>query len=185
MRIFYDFEMTGLHQKTTPISLGMVTEEGQQFYAEFIDYDKEQITPWVKENVINQLVLVPNPPGMSTAWGKFLGPSSKYTMVGYHQAIANMVAEWLKQFNFVEMWGDVQPHDWMLFCELFPIPNNDTAERLPRNVYYIPFDLATLMKIKGVDPDISREEFSGIKGKHNALRDAFMIMACYDKLRHL
>jgi hypothetical protein len=83
------------------------------------------------------------------------------------------------------MWGDVLIYDWMLFCELFPIPNNDSAERLPRNIYYIPFDIATLAKVKGIDPDFSREEFSGISGKHNALRDAFMIMACYDKLVNL
>ena len=40
MKIFFDFEFTGLTMKTTPISLGMVTEDGHKFYAEFTDYDK-------------------------------------------------------------------------------------------------------------------------------------------------
>jgi len=41
------------------------------------------------------------------------------------------------------------------------------------------------MKIKGVNPDISREEFieNAIEGKkHNALYDAKVIKACYEKL---
>jgi hypothetical protein len=49
-------------------------------------------------------------------------------------------------------------------------------------VYYIPFDLATLLKMKGVDPDISREEFAQAPPngpKHNALWDARVIKACY------
>jgi hypothetical protein len=57
------------------------------------------------------------------------------------------------------------------------------AFNIPKNVYYIPFDICTLMKIKGVDPDINREEFAGVNGsKHNALHDAKVIKACYEKL---
>jgi hypothetical protein len=40
------------------------------------------------------------------------------------------------------------------------------------------------MKIKGIDPDINREVFAGIEGvKHNALHDAKVIKACYEKSR--
>lgn len=48
----------------------------------------------------------------------------------------------------------------------------------------IPFDLCTLFKVKGIDPDVSREEFVGMtKGsqKHNALWDAKVIRECYLK----
>lgn len=41
MKVFWDFEFTGLHQHTTPISLGCITEDGQTFYAEFVDFDKK------------------------------------------------------------------------------------------------------------------------------------------------
>ena len=39
-RIYYDAEFTGLHINTTLISIGMVSDSGSFFYAEFNDYDK-------------------------------------------------------------------------------------------------------------------------------------------------
>ena len=48
--------------------------------------------------------------------------------------------------------------------------------------------ICTLMKIKGIDPDVNREEFAWmIEGaeKHNALWDAKVIKACYEKLQSI
>ena len=42
-KIFFDAEFTGLHQKTTLISIGFISECGKTFYAELTDYDKSQI----------------------------------------------------------------------------------------------------------------------------------------------
>ena len=42
-KIFFDMEFTGLHQKTTLISIGLIAEDGRTFYAEFNDYDKSQL----------------------------------------------------------------------------------------------------------------------------------------------
>ncbi|MEO0639564.1 MAG: hypothetical protein AAFY70_07560, partial [Bacteroidota bacterium] len=53
--LFLDSEFTGLHQQAELISLGIVSDTGSTFYAEFIDYDPESITPWLKENVIAHL----------------------------------------------------------------------------------------------------------------------------------
>lgn len=42
-----------------------------------------------------------------------------------------------------------------------------------------------MLKIKGIDPDIKREEFAEVEEsgiKHNALWDAQVIKACYNKL---
>ena len=63
-----------------------------------------------------------------------------------------------------------------------------SAFNIPKNVYYIPFDICTLFKDKGIDPDISREDFTEElwighrKQKHNALWDAKVIKFCYYKL---
>jgi len=54
-KIFFDTEMTGLHRGTTLVSIGMVSEDDKTFYAEFTDYDKSQVDPWIQENVINNL----------------------------------------------------------------------------------------------------------------------------------
>ena len=57
MKIFMDQEFTGLHQYTTQISIGMVTEFGDTFYAELTDYDENQVTEWIVDNVIDNLYL--------------------------------------------------------------------------------------------------------------------------------
>ena len=56
MNIYFDTEFTGLVPDTKLISIGMVTENGEKFYAEFTDYDKSLITPWIQENVIDNLL---------------------------------------------------------------------------------------------------------------------------------
>ena len=55
MKLFFDMEFTGLHKNTTLISLGIVSEDGKKFYAEFCDYDREQCSYWILENVISHM----------------------------------------------------------------------------------------------------------------------------------
>ena len=55
MNVYFDTEFTGLVPGTTLISLGMVTEKGDKFYAEFTDFDRSKVTDWIKENVIENL----------------------------------------------------------------------------------------------------------------------------------
>jgi len=174
MKIFLDTEFTGLHQKTTLISIGLVSEEGHAFYAEFDDFDLSQVDGWIKENVTDRL------------W--IQNPELKYDHnISYHVDNSNGIMQallaWLSQFEYVEIWSDCLAYDWVLFCELF-----GGAFSIPENIYYIPFDLATLLKIKGIDPNISREAFSEIRvseNKHNALWDARIIKACYEKVVNL
>ena len=57
MKIFMDMEFTGLHQYTTLVSIGMVTEYGDTFYAEFTDFDENQVDGWLVDNVLDNLYL--------------------------------------------------------------------------------------------------------------------------------
>ena len=52
MKLFFDTELTGLHKNTTLISIGIISEEGDEFYTELTDYDINQIDDWLKENII-------------------------------------------------------------------------------------------------------------------------------------
>lgn len=168
MKVFFDTEFTGLHKNTTLISIGCISEDGKTFYAELTDYDKKQIDNWIKENVINNL---------SRSLGELYRMADK-TAYGTKEQVATSLKNWLSQFDSVEMWSDCLSYDWVLFNDLFK-----HAFNIPKNVYYIPFDICTLLKIKGVDPDINREKFAGLQGnKHNALHDAKVIKACYDKI---
>ena len=43
MKLFFDTEFTGLHKDTTLVSIGIVSEDGKKFYAEFTDFDWESV----------------------------------------------------------------------------------------------------------------------------------------------
>jgi DNA polymerase III epsilon subunit-like protein len=171
-KVFFDTEFTGLHKETTLISIGLVSECGKKFYAEFNDYDKEQVkdSEWLQENVIKNL------------WydGSLEWNYPDYYYWGDKNHIENKLREWFKQFDNVELWSDCLAYDFVLFNNIF-----GHAFLIPDNVYYIPFDICTVFKLKDVDPDINREQFcnySDIKVKHNALYDAVIIKECYNKL---
>lgn len=180
MKVFFDTEFTGLHQNTTLISIGMVAENGKEFYAEFSDYDKNQVDEWIENNVLNNLIVNPD----RKFYQRVTDNVSIYR--GTSEYIKAMLEDWLEQFEKVEMWSDCLSYDWVLFNQLF-----GHAFNIPKNIYYIPFDICTLLKMKGVDPDINREEFAeglidlipGAKPlKHNAIWDAKIIKACYERL---
>jgi hypothetical protein len=176
MKLFFDTEFTGLHQNTTLISLGIISETGRSFYAEFTDYDKLQCDDWINNNVISKLHIKKN----NTIFNDEILGDTKY--------IKNRLEDYLSEFDEIEIWSDCLSYDWVLFNELF-----GGAFNIPKNINYIPFDICTLFKIKNIDPDINREEFAfGGKEnipesakKHNALWDAIVIRTCYNRLMEL
>lgn len=196
-KIFFDTEFTGLHQKTTLISIGLVAETGESFYAELTDYDESQIDEWLQKNVIGNLQLSkPLIHGHSAIMYEG-GTPKEYC--GDLKKLRPVLEHWLSQFEKVEMWSDCLSYDWVLFCQIF-----EHAFKVPKNVFYIPFDICTLFLEYGKDPDINREEFAsdgdvrnlGIDqthewnyesktNKHNALWDAYVIRACYNKIQKI
>lgn len=186
MKIFLDTEFTGLHQYTTLISIGIISEFGDTFYAEFTDYDKNQVDNWIQENVINNLCLIGKYNDPTWFHLDNLDDNIHMSVSGNIKYIKMMLDEWFdvvldnNEENNIEIWSDCLSYDWVLFNQLY-----GNALNLPDFIYYIPFDICTFMKLAGVDPDISREEFIGnsVEGdKHNSLYDAKVIKACYDKL---
>jgi hypothetical protein len=177
-RLFFDTEFTGLHQETTLISIGIVSEENQRFYAEFTDYDENQVDDWVESNVIQRL--------------QFQGEADNYfkkvndlhwQVKGDTEWVKSHLIDFLDPFDAVEIWSDNLAYDWVLFCQIF-----GHAFNIPKQVYYIPFDLATLLYTKGIDPDVKREDFvkeyldkGKVSNKHNALWDAELVKLCFEK----
>lgn len=184
-KLFFDTEFTGLQQNTTLISIGIVSDCGKTFYAEFNDYDYKQIDEWLQKNVIENLKQCNYIPLESI--------KENVELSGYTNYIQSALYIWLNE-NFkdqkIEMWSDCLAYDWVLFNNLMAYYVNGYPQ-LPANINYIPFDICTLFKIKGIDPDVNREEF--VKDiirelnvdkieKHNALWDAKVIKMCYEKL---
>jgi len=173
-KLFFDFEFTGLHQHTTPISLGITATSGHQFYAEFTDYKVDQVDSWIQENVIDNLSFNNEP--------HFVRTLGLYTVLkGNARMVKEELQKWLKQFDHVEFWGDCLSYDGVLLNAML-----GGAFNLPKNVDYIFYDICTLFKMFGIDPDISREAFidKPINGeKHNSLYDSLVIEACYEKIQ--
>lgn len=185
-KLYFDTEFTGLHQSTTLISIGIISDCGRTFYAEFTDYNKFQVNDWIQKNVISSLGQVED--NCSTEKYRY----KKCISIGNTEYVRADLTEWISQFKDVEMWSDVLAYDWMLFNMLMA-DYSEGHPKLPRNVYYIPFDLATSFKEHGIDPDINREEFAETSNlsievlgmevsKHNALWDAIVIKLCQDKI---
>lgn len=193
MKVFLDTEFTGLHQNTTLISIGLISEDEKTFYAELSDYDENQIDDWLRKNVIKNLRFSPPPKGQDEYYiasrtkgnpvGKNLYSSYSIDLRGDSQNVMIELNTWLNQFDDVEIWSDCLAYDWVLFNQLW-----GHAFKIPKKVYYIPFDICTFFKLQNIDPDINREEFANIKNrfkKHNALWDAKVIRECYNKLVYL
>jgi len=159
MKIFFDTEFTGLHKGATLVSIGMVAEDGRELYYELNDYDKDQIDPWLRDNVIANLT---------------------QTNTVNRKELQQRISEFIAPYHTVEMWSDCLAYDWVLFNHIW-----EHAFNIPKKIYYIPFDLCTLFKIKGVDPDVNREEYAEMThgvNKHNSLWDAKVIKQCYKKV---
>ena len=173
MRIYFDSEFTGLHKDTSLISLGMVADNDKQFYAEFTDYNGSQVDEWIEDNVIANLQF--------NGMAPFKDIVGNLTLMRHNKDMIHVaLASWLTQFDTVELWSDVHHYDVVLLFDIF-----GHAFKVPHNVYYIPFDIATMFKTLGLDPDMDREAFidKPIEGvKHNSLYDAQVIQACYHKL---
>ena len=145
-KLFFDTEFTGLHKNTTLISIGIISENDRVFYAELTDYDKSQVDEWIEKHVIKNLFLNENNQ-MQTA--------NKYFIKTTHSDLKEHLSSWLQSFdNTIEVWSDCLAYDWVLFNDIF-----GTAFDIPKNVYYIPFDISTYFQLKGINPDIHREDF--------------------------
>ena len=177
-RLFLDTEFTELSQQAQLISLGMVTVSGDSFYAEFTDYDPNSLSKWHLTNVIAHLTLTDKPNNYLEI------DKQNYWVRGNRKFISQQLSSFLPPLGPLECWLDYAAYDWVLFCDLF-----GGSMHLPNNLYYIPFDLMTLLKLKGIDPDISREEFvqdkfniTELPKRHHALGDAQLLKLCIESL---
>lgn len=202
MKVFISTEFTGKHKNTTIISIGIVSEDGRTFYAEFNDYEESQVTDQIKEHIIEKLQFESPKeytPGkleqehyIKSRFDEEIPLTQKFNieMRGSKDDIKQELTDWLNQFNErIEIWGDCLTYDWVLFTDIF-----GTAFDIPECVYYIPFNISTTLNMKGIDPDINREKFAyefghgelvSTSNKYSTLFDAYIIRRCYRILENM
>lgn len=205
-KVYYDAEFTGLHRNTTLISIGLVSEDGHIFYAEFTDYDRRQVDDWIQQHVIRNLpynaieqIVHTTATAVDISNGNNLPFNAK--IKGEMDTVKRVLIQWLDAISEstgkkIQFYTDCYAYDWVLLNDL--ICEGCNALNLPSNLYYIPIDLSTCLQVHGVDPDITREDFAGDSIrylqtidpfnrwgdniKHNSLWDAYICKLCFDKL---
>jgi hypothetical protein len=185
-KIFFDTEFTepSKNQNTTLVSIGLISECGKTFYAELTDYDESRVGFFTQEDVINKFSLK-KPIGDEEAVVDYTSfrKDGCMTYCGNIENLAFALKDWITQLGEVELWGYRISYHLVLFNSIFGYDSN-----IPKNISRIPFDIATLFKIKLIDPFISLEKFAFMgeekneSEKKDSLWKAKLIKMCYEKL---
>lgn len=157
MRVFFDFEFIegGSAFVMEPISIGMVREDGEEYYAEFSGVDWSRANEWVLKNV-KPLLQVPS------------FSSSK-----------DKIAEDIREFvgDSPEFWAYYADYDWVLLCQLY-----GTMLSLPRGWPKYCLDINQFMW--HVDVSKSEIPVQN-KGEHLAIADARWNKEVFDYLHNV
>ena len=183
MKIFFDTEFTGLHKDTTLISIGLVSETGETFYAELTDYDHNQVDPWIRDHVIANLKY---PDG--ECYGANCDGHGNLEVFGDKKLVRDQLCHWLNVFDSPQLISDVSHYDMVLLIDLF-----GDAFKFTRYTgacaacHDINQDIAKYYDVDEFQAfDKSREEIltenavSVTGEKHNSLYDAQVIKAIYE-----
>lgn len=189
MKLFLDTEFTGLHKETTLISIGMVSENGQTFYAELTDYNQNQVDDWIQANVISKLKFTESTIDKE---GWFFSSSAEGSIEGRgtKAQVREVLNQWLAQFESVEVVSDCGHFDFVLFLDLvadhvFQVPPHIAPVYQDINqdlmVYYdceatVAFNMSRELLCEYMGANLPTEE------KHNALYDAYVIKEIYEFL---
>jgi hypothetical protein len=117
MRYFFDTEFHEDGKTIDLISLGMVAEDGREFYAEVAGFDYSKVDEWVRENVLPQLWSRQVEKKEGNCWirdggrGGLLSP----------QTIAREIQDFCdpEKYGKPEFWAYYADYDWVILCQLF------------------------------------------------------------------
>lgn len=187
---FFDTEFTGLRKDTTLISIGIVSDTGDRFYAELTDYDEGMCDEWIEKNVLDHLVLS----GNAELEESLAADNKTTTVIGSKADVCCELMKWLEMdANFDSDYAavfvsDVSHYDMVLLIDLLAGNAMKLPEFITPACHDINQDIATMLDISEKAAfDISREQLLTNRGidlpkgqKHNALYDAEVIKAIYE-----
>lgn len=183
---FYDTEFLEDGKTIDLISIGIVCEDGREYYAVASDAPWERITAhdWLVRNVLPSLPITgrtslnsylkvpensfPKPPLSVVA------ADMKDTRVKPRWVIANEVREFLLVATNVELWADYAAYDHVVLCQLWGAMVN-----LPDGLPMFTRDIQQEADRLGLtDADLPAQ----VEGHHNALADARAVKARFEFL---
>jgi hypothetical protein len=158
MKIWFDTEFWENGRTIDLISIGMVREDGQTFYAESSECNLHNASPWVVQNVL------PHLQGGSYVW-------NRKDMAEYIVAFAGG-----NRGEKPEFWAYYADYDWVALCQLF-----GTMMDLPKGWPMYCRDVKQLCDELGNPPLKKQDDGS----EHNALADALWTKMAWEYLmRH-
>lgn len=163
MRYFYDCEFIEDGRTIDLVSIGVVSEDGREFYAVSTEFDPARAGRWVRANVLDKL---PNP--SSKAWrsrDRIREDLVEFFLDGDDPDYA--------QPGQVELWAWVGAYDHVVLCQLW---GDMTA--LPRFMPRYTRELKQMWECAG-SPELPALPDDA----HNALADARHNLAKYQMVR--
>lgn len=131
MKYFIDTEFSerGNKYPIELISIGIISEDGREFYAHSAEYDAANCNDWVKENVL-----------------KYLQNKLPMNLYSIKESIKTFIGN-----DKPEFWGYYSDYDWVVFCQIF-----GTMIDLPKNFPMYCNDLKQLCKSVG-NPQLPKQ----------------------------
>lgn len=177
MIVAYDTEFFEDGRTIDLISIGMVREDGAEYYAVNSDapWDRIKTHDWLASNVLPSLpsktIHEVAQRGSYSVERQGFQVDTKDTRVKPSWVIANEVRDFVLAGGSPELWADYGAYDHVVLTQLYG-PMSNLPEGLPMFTY----DLQQEIARTGVA--VPEQE----SGQHNALDDARHVMAC---LHHL
>ncbi len=155
LRFFLDTEFIegGRLHPIQLVSIALVSERGNEFYAVSSEFDPLSANDWVRENVF---------PHLGTAGIPVTEIRQKILEFIEEEVLRNPDGTKSKYDSGPEFWGYYADYDWVVFCQMF-----GTMIDLPNGWPMWCHDLKQLCDYLG-DPKLPEQ----ISTEHNALNDA-------------
>jgi hypothetical protein len=168
MKYFLDTEFSESQGNIELISIGIVSETGEEFYAEVSDFDWSKTNDWVKKNVIPNLWHRQRDKSEYNKWSKQGGKGGLFPYKELKREVLLFIGD-----NKPEFWGYYADYDWVVFCWLF-----GAMIDLPKGWPMYCRDIKQLADELGVK-ELPKQKST----KHNALEDARWNKTAYEFLK--
>ena len=191
MKIFFSVDYIGVHRERDIVSIGMISEDGREFYAELNDYNDENIEGWEDEVVLDNLKYDSSVEYyIRSKVSEDISVDNKWNiqMRGNRDELELELRDWLSQFNRVQLISDVGYFDFTLLVDLF-----GSMKELPVNMasccHDINQDIAEYLRVSDRDAySVDRINFINNHGdvdieeveKSNVLYEARVVKKCYE-----
>lgn len=185
MKYFLDTEFIEDGRTIDLISIGIVAEDGREFYAVSRECRVRMASGWVWENVLHPMGVYSIEDWTANPGDPSVSPRLRDTLLAQmsRPAIANAIIDFMVDpVSPPEIWADYGAHDFVAFGQLMSMSGRDTHNPMtdcyPRGFPWYYNEIRQLESFVGGDlSQVSRQD------EHNAISDARWAKAAWEALQ--